>query len=1142
MKRITLILLCNLLLTLYLPAEEGILKFEHISSEDGLSQNTVTAIIQDQKGFMWFATQEGLNRYDGYEFKIYGHEPDNPNSLSHDVLTCLLEDRRGKLWIGTLNGGLNRFDPLTGTFTRYQMNPQTPNSLSHNYVRCIMEDSSGWLWIGTEGGGLNVLILPVDPGKEEKISWAPENIRFIPFQYHPHDPSSLSHNIVSVIYEDKNKDIWIGTEGGGLNKVIREPGSNNPNKKKDVQLRLTFKHYTHDPRNPESLSDNSVRAISQDSPGALWIGTKRGGLNCFDRQGETFTHYKNIPGDPTSLSHNNVSAIVEDREGFLWIGTFGGGLNSLQPQQDQVKGKLKFNRYQYNINNPYSLSESVIWSLYVDVQGTLWIGMADIGLNKFDRKRYKFKHYTVTPYETGVLNNPTVRAIFQDSRGLLWIGTHGGLTCLDRDTGTFTHFRGSEQDADSLSDNVVRSIYEDREGRLWVGTHDGGLNQLIRKNRPGKTGIPIIKFLHYRAQAGSTNSLSHDEVVVIGEDRFGVLWIGTNGGGLNQFFPAAGIFVHYKSDANHPNSLSSNFVRAIYEDLSGTLWIGTNGGGLNRFNREKRNFTVFQHDDNNPNSLSSNYIFSLYESPAAPGVLWIGTYGGGLNKFNVKTGTFVNYRKEDGLPNNVIYGILEASIPAPAGDSSSTNNMGNLWLSTNKGLCQFNPVIGVVENYGQGDGLQGDEFIAGAFHKNKQGEMFFGGVNGFNIFYPSAVEPNRHMPPIVITDFKIFHQSIKTLPVALGDLKEIRLKHYENFFSFKFSALDYTDPSKNKYQYRLQGVDKNWIFCDADNRQANYTNISPGTYIFQVRGSNNDEIWNLEGTSIKTVITPPFWGTWWFRALCLLIIMVSLMFLVKRWINKIKYQSGQEQLNLKQEMEKRELEQELKLKADFTAMLVHDLRSPLTAVLGYAEMLKTNPRQLDIARTGEILSQSSQQMLNLINDMLDISKIEAGKMTLKKSGVSLQRMAADVMDLMKPLLTKKKLNIRYNFAELEDIVLDREKIDQVINNLVSNALKFSPPGSTISLQTSLVTVKGCFFQEFSITDEGPGIPGEHRRYLFDKYAQLHQNVSFRGTGLGLAVSRVIIEAHGGEIGYRPGEYGGSIFFFRLPEVTNNDHE
>lgn len=1133
MKRITLIFLYGLLLTLYLLPEEGNIKFEHISIEDGLSQNTVSAIIQDQKGFMWFATQEGLNRYDGYEFKIYWHEPDDPNSLSHDVLMCLLEDRRGKLWIGTLNGGLNRFDPLTETFTRYQKNPQNPNSLSHNYVRCIMEDSSGRFWIGTEGGGLNVLIPPADPEEGEKV-------RFIRFQHNPRNPHSLSHNIVPVIYEDKNNEIWIGTEGGGLNKVIREPGSNNPNKKKDIRLRLTFKHYTNDPRNPKSLSDNSVQAIFEDSSGVLWIGTKRGGLNCFNRQDETFTHYKNIPRDPNSLSHNNVSAIVEDREGLLWIGTFGGGLNSIQPQQDQVKGKLRFNRYQYNLNNPFGLNESSIWSLYVDRLGTLWIGTADIGLNKFDRKRYRFKHYTVVPNETGVLKNPTVRAIFQDSRELLWIGTHGGLTCLDRDTGTFAHFQSSEKDVNSLSHNVVRSIYEDRKGRLWVGTHDGGLNQLIRKSIPGKTRIPAVEFLHYRAQAGSTNSLSHDEVVVIGEDRFGVLWIGTNGGGLNQFFPGTGRFVHHKANANRPNSLSNNFVRAVYEDLSGTLWIGTNGGGLNRFNREKRNFTVFQHDANNPNSLSSNYIFSLYESPAAPGILWIGTYGGGLNKFNTKTGTFVYYRKKDGLPNNVIYGILEASIPEPAAGSSPTGNMGNLWLSTNKGLCQFNPGIGVVENYGKGDGLQSDEFIAGAFHKNKKGEMFFGGVNGFNIFYPSAVEPNRHMPPIVITDFKIFHRSVKTLPAPLVDLKEIRLKHYQNFFSFKFSALDFTDPSKNKYQYRLEGVDKNWVFCDADNRQANYTNISPGTYIFQVRGSNNDEIWNLDGASIKIVITPPLWGTWWFRTLLILMIVVSLVFLVKWRINKIRYQSKQEQLNLKQEMEKRELEKELELKADFTAMLVHDLRSPLTAVLGYADMLKTTPRELDITRTGEVLFQSSQRMLNLINNMLDISKIEAGKMTLKKSEASLQRMAADVVDLMQPLLSKKKLNVRCDFADLEDIVLDREKIGQVINNLVSNAVKFSPPGSTISLHTSMVTLKGCFFQEFSIVDEGPGIPGERRRYLFDKYAQLHQKESFRGTGLGLAVSRIIIETHGGEIGYRPGENGGSIFYFRLPEVSFND--
>ncbi|UCH92621.1 MAG: histidine kinase, partial [Candidatus Aminicenantes bacterium] len=844
MKKITLIFLWGLLLTLRLLPEEGNIKFERVSIEDGLSQNAVSAIIQDQKGFMWFATQEGLNRYDGYEFKIYWHESGNPNSLSHDLLMCLLEDQRGKLWIGTFHGGLNRFDPMTGVFTRYQNNPLNPNSLSHNYVRCIMEDSSGRLWIGTEGGGLNVLIPPADSENGGAHSWAPGKVRFLRFQHHPHDPTSLSHNIVPVIYEDKNSDIWIGTEGGGINKVIRESNTNHSPQGQDGLLQLKFKHYTHEPHNRESLNDNNVQAIYQDSSGVLWIGTKGGGINCFNRQTETFTHHKNIPGVPTSLSHDNVTAIVEDRKGVLWIGTFGGGLNSLPPQRNPEQGKLMFKRHQNNISNPYSLSENYVWSLYVDRLGTLWIGTADIGLNIFDRKRHKFKHYTVLANELGVLKNPIVRAIFQDSRELLWIGTHGGLTCLDRDTGTFTHFQNSKKDANSLSHNVVRTIYEDGKGRLWVGTHGGGMNQLTRKHMPLKTKIPEIKFVHYRKQPGKTNSLSHDEVVVITEDRFGVLWVGTNGGGLDQFFPGTGIFVHYKANPHNPNSLSNNFIRAIYEDHSGTLWVGTNGGGLNRFNRNKKNFTVFRHESNNPNSLSNDYIFSLYESPAAPGILWIGTYGGGLNKLYVKTGRFVHYQKKDGLPNNVIYGILEASAPQAAGSSSPPSKMGNLWLSTNKGLCQFNFEIGVVKNYGQGDGLQSDEFTAGSFYKNKKGEMFFGGVNGFNVFSPFSLEPNRHIPPIVLTDFKIFHQSVKTLPLALGDLKEIRLKYYENFFSFKFSALDFTDPLKNQYMYRLEGVDKNWVFCDAANRQAHYTNISPGTYIFRVRGSNNDGIWN----------------------------------------------------------------------------------------------------------------------------------------------------------------------------------------------------------------------------------------------------------------------------------------------------------
>lgn len=797
-----------------LNAQNNDIVFEQISLEEGLSQSIVECILQDRRGFMWFGTEDGLNKYDGYRFTVVRHNPNDPNSLSYNQLLSIIEDRSGIIWIGTFHGGLNRYDPEEEQVTRYQNDPGDPGSLSHDIVRSVCEDESGALWIGTDNG-LNRF------NKEKK--------RFTRYMNDPDDPYSLSHNSVRSVYEDKTGVLWIGTDGGGLNRYDRQGDR--------------FIRYQTDAGDPHTLSHNSVRSIYEDKSGVLWIGTVGGGLNKFDRQSEQFKHYRNVPDDHNSLSHNEIFSIFEDHTGVLWIGTNGGGLNRF----DREKGE--FTVYRKDPNDPNSLSYDEIYSIYEDRSGVLWIGTYGGGINKVDRKKKQFVHYKPDPVNPNSLSHDIVWTIYEDESGLLWIGTHGGgLNRFDRRNKMYTHYRHDPGDPHSLSNDIIRVICEDRSGALWLGTNGGGIVRFDRETE---------KFESYRYDPDDSLSLSHDEIRSIYEDRLGVLWIGTNGGGLNKFNRHTGEFTRYRNDPDDPTSLSNDFIRVIYEDRTGVFWLGTQGGGLNKFDRETGRFAQYRVDPNDPGSLSNDFIFSIHEDRA--GVLWIGTWGGGLNKFDRERGAFTYYSKDDGLSSNSIYGTLE-------------DDEGNLWISTNNGLSRFNPRTEVFKNYNAEDGLQSNEFNGGSYHKSRSGEMFFGGINGFNAFYPENIRDNPHIPPVVITSFQKLNVEAD-LDRPISETKELQLSYKDYVFSFEFAALDYTVPGKNMYAYKMEGLDEGWIYTDSEKRFASYTTLAPGKYIFRVKGSNNDGVWNEEGTSIEITITPPFWKTWWFRTLSVLFIL-----------------------------------------------------------------------------------------------------------------------------------------------------------------------------------------------------------------------------------------------------------------------------
>jgi PAS domain S-box-containing protein len=803
-------LLC---LTPALQAQEEPFQVRRLANQEGLSQNAVNCIIQDRKGFMWIGTQDGLNQYDGLRFTVYASDPEDPHSLPDGNILALHEDGQGNIWIGTLAGGLNRLDRETRKITSFRYERGNPNSLANDRVTSICEDNSGHLWVGTYGGGLD--------------RFDPASKKFTHYRNDLKNPNSLINDRINCLIRDSSGLLWVGTFDG-LDRF--NPGSGE------------FVHFRHDPHDAASLNDNQVVAICEDRSGNLWIGTENGGLNEYLLRQKIFISFGNNTQDPLSFSSNSIRALFKDSRGLIWIGTRRGGLSLLNSETHKVT------RYRYDAKNPNGLSSDDIRFFYEDRTGMIWIGTFGGGLNCYNPAKKAFIHYTRQEGDPQSLAGYAVRAIYQDRLGNFWIGTFNGLNRFDPKTKRFNLYQYNPGASQGLSSNLVYCITEDRQGALWVGTQGGGLNRFDPRAN---------LWTHYLHNPKNPGSLSDDIVNTIFFNRGGVLWVGTLLG-LDRFDRSKNSFSHYQNDPNDPASLSDNDVRVVYEDRSGKMWIGTRNGGLNAFDRSTGKFRRYQHDPENPQGLSNNCVFCIHEDRS--GIIWLATRGGGLSRFNPATETFSHYTVKQGLPNNVVYGILE-------------DDPGNLWLSTNRGLACFNPNTQKIKKYDVRDGLQSNEFNFGAYCKAKNGEMLFGGINGFNIFHPSDLKDNPHIPPVVITDFQIFNKSVPLgqgpggrpiLKKCITESEAVTLSYGENVFSFEFAALDFIMPDRNEYAYKMDGFEKDWNYV-GQRHFVTYTNLPPGRYVFRAKGSNNDGVWNEEGVALKITITPPFTQTIWFR-------------------------------------------------------------------------------------------------------------------------------------------------------------------------------------------------------------------------------------------------------------------------------------
>jgi ligand-binding sensor domain-containing protein/signal transduction histidine kinase len=1045
---------------------------------------------------------------------VFIEQVEDQNQFSRNVIYCILQDSRGFMWFGRKDG-LYRYDGYN--FVVYKHNPKDTTTISDNWIYTIYEDRSGDLWIGTMDG-LNLY----NPEKDIFTHYLSDSTRLY----------SLSNNKIRVIYEDDSGLYWIGTEDG-LNRFDREQSvfthfrhnSKNPNSICNNYIydiyedrsgilwigtqgglslfdpeKMKFTNYYHNPYNSNSLNQNLVWTIHEDTSGIFWIGT-RNGLDRFDYRKKKFKHYFPDPKDPYGISNNYVLSICEDSYGSLWFGT-RNGINKF----DRSTGR--FTKYLYD---PYKLpimNENVVYSIIEDKCGILWLGTVD-GVKKFDRRKQEFRHFDPYPgIELG-----TNHAIYEESSGILWIGSHNGLIKFDRINNKRKIYQNDPNNPHSLSDNTIAAIYEDRSGVLWIGTSNGGLNKFDRKNE---------RFKNYKNDPLDPFSLSHDFVYTICEDRYGTLWLGTWGGGLNKFDRETGRFIHYNHDPNDPASIGDLRVRVIFEDSYGDLWIGTNHQGLDRFNRKAEKFIHYRHDIYDNTTLSQNRILCINEDLS--GILWIGTADGGVNQFNRETDTFVSYSKKDGFLSDRINGILE-------------DNSRNLWMSTERGLIKFNPKTGEFRNYDMQDGIQTLKYKNGAYCKTQKGEIVFGGENGITIFYPDRIIDNIFPPSIVITSFKVFNQERK-LEKSIFIAEKIDLSYKDNFISFEFAALDYSVPEKNRYAYKMEGFNKDWIQCGT-RRYASYTNLDPGKYIFRVKGSNCDGVWNNKDSALQVIIKPPFWRTNWFYVLCFIVVIGSVYGFVKIRTKNIEKQRNEleKKVSLRTQQLKEEEEKLKNTNAElehFAYVASHDLQEPLRMVSSYIKLLSRRYKGKLDSEADEFIEYAVDgaiRMQRLIKDLLIFSRIGYKGKSFELTNCNL---------VLKIVLSNLKIAIEENNAvitydSMPDVMADEGQFVQLFQNLISNAIKFS---GNHNPQIHVGAKKQKSEYVFSVHDNGIGIDPQNMDRIFMIFQRLHSRKEYEGTGIGLAVCKKIIERHKGKIWAESELEKGSTFFFTIPIKDN----
>lgn len=1052
-------------------ADEVNMNFMNISTKDGLSSNTVNAMLKDRYGFMWFATADGLNKFDGKQFTIYRHSFTDPNSISANEISCIYEDQKGNLWIGT-TAGLVLYNRKMDSFISY------PGISNSNPISSISSDAAGKIWVASYDG-----LWIVDAGTKKNE---------FPSLKTKQDKSLLTKAVLRV-FRDKRNRMWVCTDDG-----LHRYDSAQKN----------FVRFQHSPTNPNSIINNSIKAIFEDNKGNLWLGTNEG-LSMLTADEKNFVNYSHDVSDKNTLSSDIVYALASEQNGKIWVGT-EEGLNIVDPLSRTVR------RIERNGRNNYSLKGKAVKTILIDEQGIYWVATFRSGVNKYDKNLAFFNLMQSNAYDPFGLNAPVVTSFTPATEKSVYVGTDGGgLSLFDIPTRTFHHIQLSKNSAD----NKLSILTMEKVGsEIWIGTYLQGLfiyNPETGLSRQVKKG------------AGPDN-IKGSDVFCIKKDSRGNVWVGTNGEGVDCYNLATKKFTHFNKDEKGNRKIDINgYIRAVEEDNEGNIWIGTNGTGIAVYNPVTGNAKLFSKANQ---TLLDNNVTSIFSTET--GITYIGTVGGGLTIYNQKTKKFSNYSEQNGLANAVIYKILE-------------DNAGKIWVSTNSGISSFDPQAKKFKNYFYQNGIQQSPFVTGAGLKTQDGSLFFGGTAGFNYFNPAHLYTNKNVPRVVFTDLKISNQSVKPSKDAqitedISVAKEIHLDYKQNF-SLAFAALNFTSPQENRYAYKLENFDKDWNNVGSVNTAA-YTNLDPGEYTFKVKAASDAGEWNSPLQTLKIVVRPPFWLTYYAYAIYLLIIVSILWTIRYLGIQKLKAKFALEQERTKAqqliEEERREGERQHQfdqLKIKFLTNISHEFRTPISLIMGPVEQLLHQETGLEKSNQLHMVRRNARRLLNLVNQLLDFRNIKLKEQKLNAKEGDFISFSKDVAESFKDLAERKHINfefkscVRFYFTHF-----DHEKIERILFNLLSNAFKFTLKEGEVKFTVSeQPNQKGL---KITISDSGIGMEESVKEKVFDRFFQVDtgDEILNQGSGIGLSITKEFVRLHGGTVEVESVANEGSVFTLYFP--------
>jgi len=1038
-----------------------------LDTENGLTNNSVNYILQDSKGYMWFSTYYGLNRYNGYNITSFYSTSEQEETLSSNFINTLLEDNTGNIWVGTAFG-LNKFDKDTEKFTRYLVDLSKPASLTNNQIGTLLMDSRGHMWIGTMGGGLHYYHEQIDG--------------FSCFA----QPDSLSSyiNMVSAITEGYNGELWVGTFGNGLSMF---------NPKEHFFINFDF-------------PTMQINALLDDGNGNIWIATDNMGLYRFDKEMKVYERFLD-QGDSGKMNLNIVLSLTLNKDGSILAAVDGGGIVNIDPIKKEI---IPTNVRNHAFNQ---LDTKAVYSVYIDSNGLYWVGTIGKGVRIINMERNRFHHYTHQNYKPQSLSDNTIISLLQDSKERIWIGTDGGgLNEFNIEEETFKSYN---QLSSNLKSNVIKKIFEDNEQNIWLGTYGGGLAYLNEKNND---------LVAHNPKSVIDNESISISVWSIAQQRSQKLWVGTLGNGLFEFDTKTKDFTHLKDIYPELDQIMNDYILSLFVDSKKNLWIGTSNGIYVWLNNEKK-YTRYLFDQINDSGVGQNAIISIHES--TDGKLWLGSNGGGIIIVDPNNGQTTELTVKDGLAQEQVYDIKQT-------------NDGAMWIATHGGISKYEIETGRFQNYDNRDGLLGSTFNSLLYTTSNK--FLVGGVKGLNVFDPNVIKVNNTIPRVLLAELYINNTPVKAgeenspLTENIANTKEIILNHNQTNIGIEYVAINYFISEKNAYSYMLENSSEDWSIA-SPNRLVKYNNLQPGEYIFKVKAANNDGVWSNSETSLKIIVLAPWWKRW-YAYLAYFFVIAGIMYAYIRytilWIDlrrKLEFEV----------MEREKIKELNQMRLQFFTNISHEFRTPLTLISGPLDSLHKKLRlNQDEEKLFTIVHKNTNLLLRLINQVLDFRKVETGSMELNASNGDIVSFIKNCAEAFRYIAEERSMNfiIDSNIDQLK-IQFDKDIIEKIIYNLLSNAFKYGSQNGEVRLTIHLSAEQIIERQNLliQVTDDGPGIDSENPQDVFKQYKQFnHSNKHISGTGIGLALTKSLVQLHGGSISVDSKKGEGATFTFSIPII------